>query len=88
MREAARLGLGVTLLAMPEVLPDLEDGRLIRLLPDWYADAGAISAYYASRSLLPAKTRAFIDWIDAAFRERRLPERFAGHPLRSSPADR
>lgn len=88
IREAARLGLGVALLALPEVLPDLEDGRLIRLLPDWHADAGAISVYYASRSLLPAKTRAFIDWIDAAFRERRLPERFAGRLLRSSPADR
>ena len=87
MREAACLGLGVALLAMPEVLPDLEDGRLIRLLPDWYADAGAISVYYASRRLLPAKTRAFIDWLDAAFRERRLPERFAGHPRRGSLAD-
>lgn len=86
IREAARLGLGVALLAVAEVLPDLEDGRLIRLLPDWYADAGAISVYYASRSLLPAKTRAFIDWIDAAFRESRLPERFAGRPTRT-PSD-
>lgn len=80
IREAARLGLGVALLAVAEVLPDLEEGRLVRLLPDWYADAGAVSVYYASRSLLPAKTRAFIDWIDSAFREKRLPERFNAHP--------
>lgn len=79
IREAARLGLGVALLALTEVLPDLEDGRLIRLLPDWYADAGGISVYYASRSFLPAKTRVFIDWIDSAFRESRLPERFNAH---------
>lgn len=87
IREAARLGLGVALLAIPEVLTDLEDGRLIRLLPDWHADAGAISVYYASRSLLPAKTRAFIDWIDAAFRDERLPERFSGQPLRAARTD-
>ncbi len=80
IREAARLGLGVALLAVAEVLSDLEDGRLIRLLPEWFADAGGISIYYSSRSLLPAKTRAFIDWIDAAFRESRYPERFSGHP--------
>lgn len=88
IREAARRGLGVALLAVTEVLSDLEDGRLIRLLPDWYADAGGVSVYYASRSLLPAKTRVFIDWIDAAFRENRLPERFSaqppGRPLPSS----
>lgn len=80
IREAARLGLGVALLAVTEVLSDLEDGRLIRLLPDWYADAGGVSVYYASRSLLPAKTRVFIDWIDTAFRENRLAERFSAQP--------
>jgi DNA-binding transcriptional LysR family regulator len=78
LREAARLGLGVALIAKAEVLTDLEEGRLVRLLPDWYADAGGISVYYASRSLVPAKTRAFIDWIDAAFREDRLAQRFSG----------
>lgn len=87
IREAAKLGLGVALLAVAEVLSDLEEGRLIRLLPDWYADDGGISVYYASRSFLPAKTRAFIDWIDGAFKEQRLPERFNGHPPRR-PSDR
>jgi DNA-binding transcriptional LysR family regulator len=82
IREAVRLGLGVALLPVAEVLSDLEEGRLIRLLPDWYADAGGISVYYSSRTLLPAKTRAFIDWIDAAFRENRYPERFSGSPPR------
>ena len=78
MREAAKLGLGVALLAMPDVLHDLENGRLIRLLPHWYADAGAISLYYASRALLPAKTRVFVDLIAETFRRERLAERFAG----------
>ncbi len=56
----------------------LKSGRLLRLAPDWYADAGAISLYYASRTLLPAKTRAFVDWVTDSFREQRLAERFSG----------
>lgn len=78
MREAARLGLGVAMLALPDVLPELESGSLVRLLPHWYSDAGAISLYYASRTLLPAKTRAFVDLIVEAFKRNRLAERFAG----------
>jgi DNA-binding transcriptional LysR family regulator len=77
MREAALLGLGVAMLAMPDVLPALESGRLVRLVPRWYADAGAISIYYASRMLLPAKTRVFVDWVVDAFKRQRLAERFA-----------
>ena len=52
MREAIRLGLGVLLIALFDVLLELECSGLIRLLPNWYADAGAISLYYASRTLI------------------------------------
>ncbi|MFC5394027.1 LysR family transcriptional regulator [Bosea vestrisii] len=78
MREAAKLGLGIAMLAVPDVLPELENGSLVRLLPHWYSDAGAISLYYASRTLLPAKTRAFVDLVAEAFKRDRLAERFAG----------
>jgi DNA-binding transcriptional LysR family regulator len=78
MREAALLGLGVTLIASADVLTALEGGTLLRLVPNWYADAGAISIFYASRKLLPAKTRVFVDWVTEAFKEHRLAERFAG----------
>jgi DNA-binding transcriptional LysR family regulator len=78
MREAALLGLGVALVAVPDVRADLERGDLARLLPRWYADAGAISLYFASRAHLPAKTRAFVDWVVEAFKAERLAERFAG----------
>lgn len=78
MRQAALLGLGIALVAVPDVLPDLENGALVRLAPHFYADAGAISIYFASRTLLPGKTRAFIDWITDAFKRQRLAERFAG----------
>ncbi|HEY2534573.1 MAG TPA: LysR substrate-binding domain-containing protein [Xanthobacteraceae bacterium] len=72
LREAARLGLGVSLIALFDVLRDLERGDLIRLLPDWYADAGTISLYYASRTLISAKTRVFVDFVVNAFKSERL----------------
>jgi DNA-binding transcriptional LysR family regulator len=75
---AALLGLGVTLLAVPHALPHLERGALVRLVPQWYADGGPISIYYASRTLLPAKTRVFVDFVVESFRRDRLAERFAG----------
>ena len=78
MREAAILGLGVALLAVSDVLSSIERGELVRLLPRWYADAGAISIYYATRALLPAKTRVFVDFVVEAFERERLAERFAG----------
>lgn len=67
MREAAILGLGVTLLVLPDVAANLQRGELVRLLPGWGADAGPISLYYPSRTLMPAKTRAFIDFMVDAF---------------------
>lgn len=67
MREAALLGLGVTLLVLPDVVTQIQRGELVRLLPDWHADAGPISLYYPSRTLMAAKTRVFIDFVMEAF---------------------
>ncbi|HCI6001236.1 TPA: LysR family transcriptional regulator [Klebsiella variicola subsp. variicola] len=78
LRESARLGLGVAMLAVPDVLPWLESGELVRVLPRWWADAGAISLYYASRDLLPGKTRVFIDFVIEAFKREDYARRFAG----------
>ncbi|GLS43780.1 LysR family transcriptional regulator [Methylobacterium brachythecii] len=78
MREAALLGLGVAMLAVPDVQPALDTGTLVRLVPRWWSDAGAISLYYSSRTLVPLKTRVFVDWIADSFKEQRLAERFAG----------
>ncbi|WP_105439649.1 LysR family transcriptional regulator [Neorhizobium sp. T25_13] len=75
---AASLGLGVAMIAMPDALSYMESGTLVRLLPDWYADIGPISIYYASKTLLPAKTRVFIDFVVEHFRKEGLAERFAG----------
>jgi DNA-binding transcriptional LysR family regulator len=78
MCKAALLGLGLTMIARPDAQPYLENGELIRLVPDWYADAGPISIYYANRTLLPSKTRAFVDFIVEVFQREQWPKRFAG----------
>ncbi|MBY5414770.1 LysR family transcriptional regulator [Rhizobium leguminosarum] len=78
MRSAALLGLGVAMIAKADALAYLESGELIRLIPAWYADAGPISIYYANRTLLPSKTRVFIDFLTEVFQRERWPERFAG----------
>lgn len=78
MVHAALLGLGVTWTAVPDALKHLEDRTLIRLAPSWYVDAGSISLYYANRKLLPAKTRAFIDFVAKNARSERMAERFSG----------
>ncbi|MBY4948282.1 LysR family transcriptional regulator [Cupriavidus respiraculi] len=77
LREAALLGLGVALVAMPDVLTCLERGQLVRLLPGWHADAGTISLYYATRALMPAKTRVFVDFLVEAFERERFAQRFS-----------
>jgi DNA-binding transcriptional LysR family regulator len=78
MSRAAVLSLGVALVSMPQALPYLESNALVRLVPSWYADLGPISIYFATRTLLPAKTRVFVDFVLEAFRRNRLAERFAG----------
>lgn len=74
---AALAGMGVALVALPHALRHLEAGTLVRLLPRWYADAGAISLYFAGTRLLPAKTRVFVDFVVEQFRAAKLAERFS-----------
>jgi DNA-binding transcriptional LysR family regulator len=67
----------VGLIPLPHALPHLESGALTRLVPGWYADAGPISLYFASKKLLPAKTRAFVDFIVEQFQRQHLAQRFS-----------
>lgn len=68
--------MGIGLMAMPHVVQYLESGEMVRVLPGWYDDAGAISVYFSSQKLLPAKTRAFVDFTLDQFREQQLAQRF------------
>ncbi|QGZ38163.1 transcriptional regulator, LysR family [Pseudoduganella flava] len=77
MASAAACGLGIAMLPLPHALPLLDSGQLVRVLPGWYAETGPLSIYYASRRLMPATVRAFVDYVVDEVRERGLGVRFA-----------
>jgi DNA-binding transcriptional LysR family regulator len=66
---AAAQGAGITLEPDFIVGPELKKGGLVRVLESFEAPVSPIYAVYPSRRYLPAKVRAFVDF---------LAERFAG----------
>lgn len=68
LREWALAGMGVALKSTWDVRRHLEDGSLVSLLPGYsfHGDV-AIYALYPHRRHLPAKTRAFIDFLADSF---------------------
>ncbi|WP_298362318.1 LysR family transcriptional regulator [uncultured Litoreibacter sp.] len=67
LRDAARKGMGAALLADWLIDRDLEDGKLVDLLPTWDCtatefDTGAF-ILYPSRTYLPQKNRVMIDFL-------------------------
>jgi DNA-binding transcriptional LysR family regulator len=75
--DAAEQGLGIALVAMQTAALRLEKGTLVRVLPDWHVDMGLLSLYFPAQKLLPAKTRAFVDFIVEHFRKEQLAKRFS-----------
>ena len=68
LREWALAGLGIALKSTWDVRRHLESGALLPLLPGYSFDSGvAIYAVYPHRRHLPAKTRAFIDFLADSF---------------------
>jgi len=70
LREWALAGLGVALKSTWDVRRQLEEGSLVPLCPGYTFDLDtdvAIYAVYPHRRHLPAKTRAFIDFLAESF---------------------
>ncbi len=67
--EAAVAGMGLARLGAHHVLPYLDDGRLVQVLPGYPATGGTIYIYYAHYRLTPPKVRAFIDYLTDAFEQ-------------------
>lgn len=68
LREWALAGLGVALKSTWDVRAQLEDGSLVPLCPGYTFDTDvAIYAVYPHRRFLPAKTRAFIEFLADSF---------------------
>jgi DNA-binding transcriptional LysR family regulator len=83
LREWALAGLGVALKSTWDVRPQLEDGSLVSLCPGYTFDTDvAIYAVYPHRRLLPAKTRAFIEFLADSFG----PEPYWDKPSGDKPA--
>lgn len=63
--DACLAGSGIAQMLLLAAEPLLADGRLINLFPDWADERFPFYAYYPSRHHIPAKTRAFLDFVMA-----------------------
>jgi DNA-binding transcriptional LysR family regulator len=73
LRLAAIGGMGIALLSEPTVRGSLQDGSLVRLLPDYRfavrAFSNGIFAVFRQSQVLPLKVRAFVDFVADALRD-------------------
>jgi DNA-binding transcriptional LysR family regulator len=66
--DACRAGVGIALLPQFIVGADLEAERLVRVLPSWTAAEQGIFAIYPGNRFIPAKVRAFVDFVEEILR--------------------
>ena len=74
VRNACITGGGYSLLPDFMVAKDVEEGRLVRLLPDYQPAEQPIFAYYAQRQHTPQRIRVFIDYLTEVFSRRDVTE--------------
>jgi DNA-binding transcriptional LysR family regulator len=63
VRDAMRAGYGLSLVPRIYVKDDLEEGALETVLDDWTPVEYSVYAVYPSRQYVPAKVRAFLDFV-------------------------
>ena len=69
VREALLAGVGIALRSTWDVGPELKSGTLARVLPSSsVGKRDAVYAVYPSRAFVPAKTRAFIEFLKRSYR--------------------
>ena len=66
--------LGLAILAVFKLSDDLKAGRLVSILPDYRFGHGELSLVRPPAPFEPSKLRVFIDFINAALRERAREE--------------
>jgi len=67
LRASALAGLGIVLLPLWIIGPDIKAGRLVQLLPDYHWPDSAIQAVYPPGRHLSARVRAFVDFLVEQF---------------------
>lgn len=65
--EAAAQGAGIALQPNFIAGPLIKEGRLVELLPAWRAAEFGVHAVYVQSQFVPAKSRAFIDFLSDAY---------------------
>jgi DNA-binding transcriptional LysR family regulator len=68
-KRAALSGLGLTLVPGFSVEKELADGSLLALMPERFQLGSGIYAVYPHRRHVPAKVRAFVDFMSKWFRQ-------------------
>jgi DNA-binding transcriptional LysR family regulator len=63
----ARTGSGIAVVGDHFAEPYVQSGELVRVLPDWSLPAYPAWAVFPGRRLMPARTRVFIDAMQAEF---------------------
>lgn len=63
----ARAGVGIAVVKHHFVEPYVRSGELVPVLPDWQMPAVDAWAVFPGRRLMPARTRVFLDAIEAKF---------------------
>jgi DNA-binding transcriptional LysR family regulator len=69
VRAACVSGLGIALLPRFSIIDELASGLLVHVLPRWATAETGIYAVYPSHRLIPAKVRAFVDFLEEKLRE-------------------
>ncbi len=73
----ARAGAGITIVADHFAEPYVRSGELIRVLPEWHLPPAPAWAVFPGRRLMPARTRVFLDALEAEFSGPRCQEKEA-----------
>jgi DNA-binding transcriptional LysR family regulator len=68
LRDAVLGGLGIAMLPDYLVRNDIDQGRLVRVLPTWRSREKPAYLIYPQMKHLPRRTRIFIDFVRDAFR--------------------
>jgi DNA-binding transcriptional LysR family regulator len=80
LRRATLAGLGIALLPSAMSQMDLQAGRLVSLLPDYYRAGYGLHVLYPSRQHLPLAVSAFIALVMEKLNEQAFPARLQADP--------
>ncbi|MCZ4281434.1 LysR family transcriptional regulator [Kiloniella laminariae] len=67
LRDAAKEGIGIAIKSTWDIAEELKAGLLIPILTNYELPSAAVYVLYPNRQHLPAKSRAFIDFLESKF---------------------